>query len=143
RRRRFLSRRRSAGGEEVDESRRSRSGARGAHRHRALLCRKSSSCRGRPRAGGRERRGIGPAIGGAARRLIVMSLKGKTLFTAGASGGIGLALALRAAKDGANIAIAAKPDTPHPKLKGTIPTAADEIEKAGGKALAIVCNVRE
>jgi citronellol/citronellal dehydrogenase len=72
-----------------------------------------------------------------------MSLKGKTLFITGASRGIGLAIALKAAKDGANIAIAAKTDQPHPKLKGTIHTAADEIEKAGGKALAIVCNVRE
>jgi citronellol/citronellal dehydrogenase len=72
-----------------------------------------------------------------------MSLKGKTLFITGASRGIGLAIALRAAKDGANIAIAAKTDTPHPKLAGTIHTAADEIEKAGGKALALVCNVRE
>ena len=72
-----------------------------------------------------------------------MSLKGKTLFITGASRGIGLAIALRAAKDGANIAIAAKTDQPHPKLKGTIHTAADEIEKAGGKAIAIVCNVRE
>jgi citronellol/citronellal dehydrogenase len=72
-----------------------------------------------------------------------MSLQGKTLFITGASRGIGLAIALRAAKDGANIAIAAKTDTPHPKLAGTIHTAADEIEKAGGKALALVCNVRE
>jgi citronellol/citronellal dehydrogenase len=72
-----------------------------------------------------------------------MSLKEKTLFITGASRGIGLAIALRAAKDGANIAIAAKTDTPHPKLAGTIHTAADEIEKAGGNALAIVCNVRE
>jgi len=72
-----------------------------------------------------------------------MSLKGKTLFITGASRGIGLAIALRAAKDGANIAVAAKTDQPHPKLKGTIHTAAGEIEKAGGKALPIVCNVRE
>ena len=72
-----------------------------------------------------------------------MSLKGKTLFITGASRGIGLAIALRAARDGANIAIAAKTDTPHPKLAGTIHTAAGEIEKAGGKALALVCNVRE
>jgi len=72
-----------------------------------------------------------------------MSLKGKTLFITGASRGIGLAIALRAATDGANVAIAAKTDQPHPKLKGTIHTAADEIEKAGGKALAIICNVRE
>lgn len=72
-----------------------------------------------------------------------MSLKGKTLFVTGASRGIGLATALRAAKDGANIAIAAKTDQPNPKLKGTIHTAAAEIEKAGGKALAIVCDVRD
>ena len=72
-----------------------------------------------------------------------MSLKGKTLFITGASRGIGLAIALKAAKDGANIAIAAKTDMPNPKLKGTIHTAADEIENAGGKALAIVCDVRE
>src|SRR5882672_9726914 len=72
-----------------------------------------------------------------------MPLKNHTLFITGASRGIGLAIALRAARDGANIAIAAKTDTPHPKLKGTIHTAADEIEKAGGKALALVCNVRE
>jgi citronellol/citronellal dehydrogenase len=72
-----------------------------------------------------------------------MSLKGKTLFITGASRGIGLAIALRAAKDGANIAIAAKTDTPNPKLKGTIHTAADEVEKAGGKALAIVCDIRD
>ena len=61
----------------------------------------------------------------------------------GASRGIGLAIALRAARDGANIAIAAKTAAPHPKLEGTIHTAAAEIEKGGGKALAIVCDVRE
>ena len=72
-----------------------------------------------------------------------MSLKGKTLFITGASRGIGLAIALRAARDGANIAIAAKTDTPHPKLPGTIHTAAEEIEKAGGKALALVVDVRD
>jgi citronellol/citronellal dehydrogenase len=72
-----------------------------------------------------------------------MSLQGKTLFITGASRGIGLAIALKAAKDGANIAIAAKTDTPNPKLKGTIHTAADEVEKAGGKALAIVCDIRD
>ncbi len=69
-------------------------------------------------------------------------LKGKTLFITGASRGIGLAIALRAAKDGANIAIAAKTAEPHPKLKGTIYTAADEIEAAGGKALPLVVDVR-
>jgi len=72
-----------------------------------------------------------------------MSLKGKTLFITGASRGIGLAIALRAARDGANIAIAAKTDTPHPKLPGTIFTAADEIAKAGGTALPLVVDVRD
>jgi citronellol/citronellal dehydrogenase len=72
-----------------------------------------------------------------------MSLKGKTLFITGASRGIGLAIALRAARDGANIAIAAKTETPHPKLEGTIYTAAEEIEKAGGRALPLVVDVRE
>ena len=72
-----------------------------------------------------------------------MSLKGKTLFITGASRGIGLAIALRAAKDGANIAIAAKTAEPHPKLPGTIYAAAEDIEKAGGRALPIVCDIRE
>ena len=72
-----------------------------------------------------------------------MSLSGKTLFITGASRGIGLAIALKAAKDGANIAIAAKTDTPHPKLPGTIHSAAEEVEKAGGKALPLVVDVRD
>ena len=72
-----------------------------------------------------------------------MSLKGKTLFITGASRGIGLAIALRAARDGANIAIAAKTDTPHPKLPGTIHTAAAEIEQAGGRALPLMVDVRD
>ena len=72
-----------------------------------------------------------------------MSLKGKTLFITGASRGIGLAIALRAAKDGANIAIAAKTVEPHPKLEGTIHTAAAEIEKAGGRALPLAVDVRD
>jgi citronellol/citronellal dehydrogenase len=72
-----------------------------------------------------------------------MSLKGKTLFITGASRGIGLAIALRAAKDGANIAIAAKTDQPHPKLEGTIHSAAKEIEAAGGKALPLQVDVRD
>jgi citronellol/citronellal dehydrogenase len=72
-----------------------------------------------------------------------MSLNGKTLFITGASRGIGLAIALRAARDGANIAIAAKTETPHPKLEGTIYTAAEQIEKAGGHALPLVVDVRE
>ena len=72
-----------------------------------------------------------------------MSLKGKTLFITGASRGIGLAIALRAARDGANIAVAAKTAAPHPKLAGTIHTAAAEIERAGGQALPLVVDVRE
>ncbi len=71
------------------------------------------------------------------------SLKGKTLFVSGGSRGIGLAIALRAARDGANVAIAAKTAEPHPKLKGTIYTAADEVRAAGGKALPILCDIRE
>ena len=71
------------------------------------------------------------------------SLAGKTLFITGASRGIGLAIALRAARDGANIAIAAKTDAPHPKLPGTIHTAAAQIEAAGGKALPLLVDVRD
>ena len=70
-------------------------------------------------------------------------LAGRTLFITGASRGIGLAIALRAARDGANIAIAAKTETPHPKLAGTIHTAAAEIEAAGGRALPLACDVRD
>jgi citronellol/citronellal dehydrogenase len=72
-----------------------------------------------------------------------MSLKDKTLFVTGASRGIGLAIALRAAKDGANVAIAAKTAEPHKHLPGTIYTAAEEIEKAGGKALPLIVDVRD
>jgi citronellol/citronellal dehydrogenase len=72
-----------------------------------------------------------------------MSLKGKTLFITGASRGIGLAIGLRAAADGANVAIAAKTVEPHPKLEGTIHTAAAEIEKAGGRALPLAVDVRD
>jgi len=72
-----------------------------------------------------------------------MPLKDKTLFITGASRGIGLAIALRAARDGANIAIAAKTATPHPKLPGTIYTAAAEIEKAGGRALPLAVDIRD
>ena len=71
------------------------------------------------------------------------SLKGKTLFISGASRGIGLAIALRAARDGANIAIAAKTTEPHPKLKGTIFTAAEDVRAAGGEALPLVCDIRD
>jgi len=70
-------------------------------------------------------------------------LAGKTLFITGASRGIGKSIALKAAKDGANVVIAAKTDVPHPKLPGTIYTAAEEIEAAGGKALPCVVDVRD
>jgi citronellol/citronellal dehydrogenase len=72
-----------------------------------------------------------------------MSLAGKTIFISGGSRGIGLAIALRAARDGANVTIAAKTAEPHPRLPGTIYTAAEEIEKAGGKALPVLCDIRE
>jgi citronellol/citronellal dehydrogenase len=72
-----------------------------------------------------------------------VSLSGKTLFITGASRGIGLAIALRAARDGANIAIAAKTTEPHPKLPGTIYSAAEQIERAGGKALPLTVDVRD
>src|SRR5215468_2703313 len=72
-----------------------------------------------------------------------VSLAGKTLFITGASRGIGLAMALRAARDGANIAIAAKTETPHPKLAGTIYTAADAITEAGGHPLPLLVDVRD
>ena len=71
------------------------------------------------------------------------SLSGKTLFITGASRGIGLAIALRAARDGANIAVAAKTAEPHKHLPGTIYSAAEEIEAAGGKALPLVVDVRD
>jgi citronellol/citronellal dehydrogenase len=71
-----------------------------------------------------------------------MDLKGKTLFITGASRGIGLAIALRAARDGANVAIVAKTTEPHPKLPGTIFTAVQEIEAAGGHGLALACDIR-
>src|SRR5678815_4662942 len=71
-----------------------------------------------------------------------MSLRGKTLFITGASRGIGLAIGLRAARDGANVSVAAKTAAPNPKLPGTIYTAAEEINGAGGKALALVCDIR-
>ena len=72
-----------------------------------------------------------------------MTLKGKTLFITGASRGIGLAIAIRAARDGANIAIAAKTSRPNPKLAGTIHTAAQEIIAAGGKALPMQVDIRD
>ena len=71
------------------------------------------------------------------------TLSGKTLFITGASRGIGLAIGLKAARDGANVAIAAKTTEPNPKLPGTIYSAAEEIEKAGGKALPLTVDVRD
>jgi citronellol/citronellal dehydrogenase len=73
----------------------------------------------------------------------VASLKGKTVFVTGGSRGIGLAIALRAAADGANIVIAAKTVEPHPKLPGTIHSAAREIEAAGGQCLPVQCDIRD
>jgi citronellol/citronellal dehydrogenase len=72
-----------------------------------------------------------------------MTLDGKTVFISGGSRGIGLAIALRAARDGANVALIAKTAEPHPKLPGTVFTAAEEIEAAGGKALPIVGDIRD
>jgi citronellol/citronellal dehydrogenase len=81
------------------------------------------------------------------RSVTMPDLRGKTLFISGGSRGIGLAIALRAARDGANVAIAAKTDAPNPKLPGTIHTAAAEIEAAGAatgaKALPILCDIRD
>src|SRR3954452_11902457 len=71
------------------------------------------------------------------------SLAGQTMFISGASRGIGLAIALRAARDGANVALIAKTGEPHPKLEGTVYTAAEEIEAAGGSALPIVGDIRD
>jgi citronellol/citronellal dehydrogenase len=76
-------------------------------------------------------------------RLARMSLNGKTIFISGASRGIGLAIALRAARDGANVALIAKTAEPHPKLEGTVYTAAEQIEAAGGRALPIVGDIRD
>jgi citronellol/citronellal dehydrogenase len=71
------------------------------------------------------------------------SLEGKTIFITGASRGIGKAIALAAARQGANVVVAAKSATPNPKLEGTIHSAAEEIERAGGKALAVRCDIRD
>ena len=73
---------------------------------------------------------------------VMPTLKGKTVFITGASRGIGKAIGLRVARDGANVVIAAKSKVPNPKLPGTIYSAAEEIEKAGGKALAVPCDIR-
>lgn len=74
---------------------------------------------------------------------MVETLKDRTIFISGGSRGIGLAIAKRAARDGANVTIAAKTAEPHPKLPGTIYTAAKEIEAAGGQALPVICDIRE
>ncbi len=71
------------------------------------------------------------------------TLKGKTLFVTGSSRGIGLAIAMRAATDGANIIVVAKTAEPHPKLPGTVFSAAEELQKAGGQALPVVCDIRD
>ena len=73
----------------------------------------------------------------------IMSLKDKVIFVSGGSRGIGLAIAKRAAQDGAKLALAAKTADPHPKLPGTIYTAAEEIAKAGGEALPLICDIRD
>ena len=70
-------------------------------------------------------------------------LEGKTIFMSGGSRGVGLAIAVRAARDGANVALVAKTDEPHPKLPGTIHTAAEDIREAGGQALPIVGDIRD
>ena len=71
-----------------------------------------------------------------------MSLKDKVIFMSGGSRGIGLAMAKRAAQDGAKVIVAAKTADPHPKLSGTIYTAADEIIEAGGDAIPVICDIR-
>jgi citronellol/citronellal dehydrogenase len=76
-------------------------------------------------------------------RRVSRTLEGQTLFISGASRGIGLAIAVRAARDGANVALIAKTAEPHPKLEGTVYTAAEEIEAAGGRALPIVGDIRD
>src|SRR6516164_1037185 len=75
-------------------------------------------------------------------RKAPMNLEGKTLFISGGSRGIGLAIAIRAARDGANIALIAKTAEAHPKLEGTVYTAAAQIEAAGGRALPVVGDIR-
>src|SRR5690606_18008578 len=94
---------------------------------------------GRQRGAGAQALNAAPHRDGAS----MNTLSGKTLFITGASRGIGLAIALRAARDGANVAIAAKSAVPNPKLPGTIHTAAGAVEAAGGRALALQCDIRE
>jgi citronellol/citronellal dehydrogenase len=85
---------------------------------------------------------VAPGLGELGYRPRVTSLQGKTIFITGASRGIGEAIALRCARDGANIVIAAKTAEPHPKLPGTIYSAAEAVEAAGGRALPLVCDIR-
>jgi citronellol/citronellal dehydrogenase len=84
-----------------------------------------------------------PSGGAPTKSFGMPTLSGKTLFISGASRGIGLAIALRAARDGANVVVAAKTTDAHPRLPGTIYSAAEEIERAGGKALACVVDIRD
>src|SRR5712691_3013801 len=102
-------------------------------------CRPHEPPRVPPRAGPLPHRRLVQFLHGSS----ALSLKQKTLFVTGASRGIGLAIAIRAARDGANVAIAAKSEKPHPKLPGTIHTAAAEIEAAGGRALPLAVDVRD
>src|ERR1700730_8328110 len=76
-------------------------------------------------------------------RRALMTLAGKTLFISGGSRGVGLAIALRAARDGGNVALTARPAEPHPALEGTVYTAAAQIEVAGGRALPVVGDIRD
>jgi citronellol/citronellal dehydrogenase len=75
-------------------------------------------------------------------KVVMASLAGKTILMSGGSRGIGLAIALRAARDGANVAMIAKTDQPHPKLAGTIYSAAQQVNEAGGHALPVVGDIR-
>src|SRR5882762_5175230 len=113
-------------------------------RPRARGARQPGACRNRGRQGGRRRlqRAAAAKVQG---RVIALSgaLGGKVLVMSGGSRGIGLAIALRAARDGAKVAIIAKTEQPHPKLEGTIYSAAEQIRAAGGEALPIAGDVRD
>src|SRR5580704_18695824 len=96
--------------------------------------------------GGRRRSGLDIGLPGgkwSMKTTADRTLSGKTLFITGASRGIGLAIATRAASDGANIVLIAKTTVPNPKLPGTLFSAAAQIEAAGGKALAVPCDIRD
>src|SRR5205814_5384282 len=109
---------------------------------RGALLRAAAQVPLEPAGGLREPR-YHPRLPGHSHGQSMSTLEGKTLFITGASRGIGREIALRAAKDGANVVVAAKTAEPHPKLSGTIHTVAAEIEAAGGKALALQLDVRE